>query len=1036
MTVGFDVSWMNVENRSGGVYHYALRLITAMVEHSDVKVVAIIGLAGRGIFDHLKEYDNFNLALLDSSHTLLDIVQSQKIDIIHTPIQYHYNYTLAIPMISTLHDLQPFHYPEFFTEEEIQFRNTYYKKSAEFSELVIVSYQHVKDDIIKFYGIPAEKIAVCPLGMPVPKKVDQSLFSVLKEKYHLPDKYLFYSANTWRHKNHAGLLKALKFVHERYENKITLVCTGYKIDDYFPELQKLINELDLSKYVIFTGYVPDEDLLLLLTNATLVVIPTLYEAGSFPLMDAMAYNVPVICSNVTSLPGTIGDSRFTFDPSSADQMAERIAVMFTDKNMMHENRVNSQKRFAEVDWGKVVEKFVDTYVAAVDRFKHTREQSFYSNWLLNYEFFLDESARKLRRSLEESEADRAARLDVIHSYQQQLQETQQQFVESEHRLQESQQQLQASEQQLQEARQQMQVTQQGMERVQQQLLDSEADRAARLEAIYTYQHQLHGTQQQLQETQQRLQETRQLDNNGADRAAQQDVIQNLQRQLESFVTYRAAIKTIIFLVSRKLGIYKFLKRHESFFYSIYHSIRNFWVSSASSGKTASSAANEGLAINSTLVEAFIVARTLEGDTDDKTLVYFYELGSTRHNILSISPSDNDIQALYMLAKAGSNVVCVFCTRRQSELQAYGFTVAQTDLAGWMGATGQAVLVYYQSVFFGPDIDEDFLFLLKGRLLPTIKIFVDGQTRADALLKRWWGEPSRTVSGFNVYDTPPEDWCDPTPGELMQYNQIEWPMRSKSIKAPLTLPSGNKWPKISVITVTYNQGDYLEETIRSVLLQGYPNLEYIVIDGGSTDNTKAILDRYKNELSHCISERDNGQSDALNKGFRLATGDILAWLNSDDRYLPWTLWRVAHAFDTYNTDIVAGGCALVHRDDKVPFRTHHNAMPLGRVVPLPLERLLDVDRSWQKGDFFYQPEVFWSRAIWERSGGRVNEKLFYSMDYELWLRMAQNGARIVHIPDTLAVFRIHERQKTSDGDLPFLPELRRVNAEFKEGLKQI
>jgi len=173
---------------------------------------------------------------------------------------------------------------------------------------------------------------------------------------------------------------------------------------------------------------------------------------------------------------------------------------------------------------------------------------------------------------------------------------------------------------------------------------------------------------------------------------------------------------------------------------------------------------------------------------------------------------------------------------------------------------------------------------------------------------------------------------------------------------------------------------------------------------------------------------------LNKGFSFATGEILAWLNSDDRYLPGTLLRVALAFDTYDADIVAGGCALVQGNDELPFRTHHNAMPIGRAIPLPLDRLLDIDGSWQKGDFFYQPEVFWSRDIWLQSGARVDEKLFYSMDYELWVRMAQQGARIVHIPDTLALFRIHENQKTSGNELPFLPELRQVNEAFRAGAK--
>ena len=102
------------------------------------------------------------------------------------------------------------------------------------------------------------------------------------------------------------------------------------------------------------------------------------------------------------------------------------------------------------------------------------------------------------------------------------------------------------------------------------------------------------------------------------------------------------------------------------------------------------------------------------------------------------------------------------------------------------------------------------------------------------------------------------------------------------------------------------------------------------------------------------------------------------------------------------------------------------------MPLPAGRLLDIDNAWQKGDFFYQPEVFWSRAVWLKSGARVDHTLYYSMDYELWVRMALHQARIVHIPDTLSIYRMHAKQKTSGDDLPFLPELRRVSHEFLIG----
>jgi cellulose synthase/poly-beta-1,6-N-acetylglucosamine synthase-like glycosyltransferase len=178
----------------------------------------------------------------------------------------------------------------------------------------------------------------------------------------------------------------------------------------------------------------------------------------------------------------------------------------------------------------------------------------------------------------------------------------------------------------------------------------------------------------------------------------------------------------------------------------------------------------------------------------------------------------------------------------------------------------------------------------------------------------------------------------------------WPWNSEVSRIPPKLPSGKPWPRISVVTVTYNQGAYLEETIRSVLMQGYPNLEYIVVDGGSTDNTQSVLQRYSHQLAACISEPDEGQSDALNKGMSRATGDILAWLNSDDQYLPNTLRAVAESFDQADSDLVVGGTVLVRKHERFPVAFKHCVLPLDRVVSLPIAELVDFYGKWQRGDF--------------------------------------------------------------------------------------
>ena len=241
--------------------------------------------------------------------------------------------------------------------------------------------------------------------------------------------------------------------------------------------------------------------------------------------------------------------------------------------------------------------------------------------------------------------------------------------------------------------------------------------------------------------------------------------------------------------------------------------------------------------------------------------------------------------------------------------------------------------------------------------------------------------------------------------------------------PKTMPGGRIWPKISVITPSFNQGRYISETIESVLLQRYPNVEHIIIDGGSSDDTMHVVEGYRSQIAYVLSEADRGQSDALNKGFRQATGDILCWLNSDDQFAPGALAAVAMAFTTRDVDLVSGICEI-YKDGKLTHR-HMTSCEDG---PLPLHDLLDLDNGWNAGQFFYQPEVFFSRALWERSGGHVREDCFYSMDYELWCRFAHVGAKLHVIGAPLARFRMHPEQKTAD-PAKFKKELVEVRDRF-------
>lgn len=272
----------------------------------------------------------------------------------------------------------------------------------------------------------------------------------------------------------------------------------------------------------------------------------------------------------------------------------------------------------------------------------------------------------------------------------------------------------------------------------------------------------------------------------------------------------------------------------------------------------------------------------------------------------------------------------------------------------------------------------------------------------------------------------------------------WPWRSRPYSAPF-LPAKLPLPKISVITPSYNQGRYIEETIRSVLLQDYPNLEYIVIDGGSTDDSPGIIKRYAPWLAYWVSEADKGQSQAINKGMEKATGDWVAWLNTDDIYLPGALWQVAATILQAPEPLSWVVGATIHTDSELrevdEFKPHLYTAP-GRDMSYAPMGWLDFVCTKRSGIALPQPSSFWRRDAVMRAGG-INESMRYAMDHELYGRLAYHAFRPVLIEQALACFRAHEGQKTADFPVAFWQEeleivynwASRVNAADKQKLER-
>ncbi|MGB8980836.1 MAG: glycosyltransferase family 2 protein [Anaerolineales bacterium] len=221
--------------------------------------------------------------------------------------------------------------------------------------------------------------------------------------------------------------------------------------------------------------------------------------------------------------------------------------------------------------------------------------------------------------------------------------------------------------------------------------------------------------------------------------------------------------------------------------------------------------------------------------------------------------------------------------------------------------------------------------------------------------------------------------------------------------------------ISIVTPSYNQADYLEETIRSVLAQDYPDIEYLIVDGGSTDGTLDIIKKYENRLAWWVSEKDKGQTDAINKGFGRAKGEVLAWINSDDTYEPGAVRAAVEYLRAHpEVGMVYGDCNFINESGRVigKFNAAQTSYRLLR----------------QGYAHIPQQTMFFRTELW-RQVGPLDPSFYFAMDYDLWTRLAAR-TEIKYVPQTWANFRLHTSGKTLLADDRCWPEMLKVH--YRDG----
>lgn len=364
----------------GGVYQYTISLLEAVNRYSNAHEYIQIR------YDHFPKILNKDIVLVEMrSSILLKIARlinifvgpklgelvpnvqrrlTSEIDIIISPHITLLPYYIRKPYIVTIHDFQQEYYPAFFTLKERILRKIVYR-TGKFANIVIVESNFVKKDVMKFLNVEEDRIKVIPSPPPsyvVKLKLEQNIIENVINKYNLPDKYIFYPAQFWPHKNHINLIKALKFIKYKQKEEIPLILVGSKKKN-FENVMKKIKELNIENQVSYLGYILEEEMPYIYNLSTALVMPTLFESVSLPIWEAFYLGVPVVSSNVCALPEQVGDAGLLFDPTDIEDMADKIYHIWTNESLRKELIQKGYQRVKDLtienyakQWEEIIEE--------------------------------------------------------------------------------------------------------------------------------------------------------------------------------------------------------------------------------------------------------------------------------------------------------------------------------------------------------------------------------------------------------------------------------------------------------------------------------------------------------------------------------------------------------------------------------------------------------------------------------------------------------------------------------------------------------
>jgi glycosyltransferase involved in cell wall biosynthesis len=283
-------------------------------------------------------------------------LESAGAQVIHFPLQSAF--LTEAPSIYQPWDLQHLHLPEFFSSDVVATRERWYRAFCTQASLIVVATNWARRDLVARYGVTESKVAVIPVPPPIHAyaSLSDDAFAVIRERLSLPAAFLFYPAQTWKHKNHIRLLEALAAVRDDHGVSIPVICSGRR-NDHYPAIASASSRLRLDDSVRFVGYVESDELQALYRGSRALIFPSLFEGWGLPVVEAFASGLPVSCSRATSLPELVADAALTFDAMDPRGIAQAIWRIWTDDALRRELADRGKRRVRGLDWGRTARMY-------------------------------------------------------------------------------------------------------------------------------------------------------------------------------------------------------------------------------------------------------------------------------------------------------------------------------------------------------------------------------------------------------------------------------------------------------------------------------------------------------------------------------------------------------------------------------------------------------------------------------------------------------------------------------------------------------